>query len=850
MENKKYKLIALYILIGFIAACTSIEKDKNYKPPEPKLGDGYIEEARLFHDPLEDFFYTKENFFRIRMKARANDVESIKCVIENLKKEYKMQKIGSDGFLDHYIVEEKINLENVKYYFEIKDGQSIYYMGKNSDSKKEKIKNYEKNLEKVEENLEKSRLNGIAYQIFIDRFYNGNTKNDPQFNEFGPKYFKVPDTKELYLDQSAWNNDDEDEDIPSFEISRWDSNWHESEDWEENLRKKVKWNIKHTRHYGGDFDGIISKLEYLKKLGIEAIWTNPILYSYSNHKYNIIDFRHISPDYAKTIQTGDIAEKYENASFKYKSLKGESEYKLLNYDIKSGENALGETANEKTWIWTESDIEFLEFTSKLHENEMKIIVDMPINYVSKRFWAFQDAIMNGPNSEYSDWFVFRDWQKTKQYTGENVDIWNPGIKYNGDAIHGTYMKDGEKLRRKWIVVPQNESQEIQEEIYMWNIENTDFEKWQGHSELPLLNHKNERLQNHIVSSMKKWVIGLNEIENSGIDGIRFDYVENNLDEKFIMKLSSELKKINENIIIVGDAWRNTVELNHKYKFTNNTSYELNKNFMEYLINTDKDRKKTAKELKDSQMLYYYKLPKYTIENLFNFIGSYNTDRVFSNIINPNLDFDKQNSIFENKDYFAIRPDLYDTKAVDNFKRAILYQMTNIGIPVIYYGDEKGMWGSDAPNSMKPMLWDMEMDNETDNIQKYREKIESFGEEVVIDEANNLLSYKVAENEDINTWYNTLIDIRNKNRDLFVKGKIKYIDVKDDDCIVYERSYDNKEVIVVMNQLDKERDIEIKKDGENGSYIDLLSEREDKYDIINDVIKIKLEGKKNYLLHKK
>ena len=41
-------------------------------------------------------------------------------------------------------------------------------------------------------------------------------------------------------------------------------------------------------------------------------------------------------------------------------------------------------------------------------------------------------------------------------------------------------------------------------------------------------------------------------------------------------------------------------------------------------------------------------------------------------------------------------------------------MTYVGAPMIYYGDEVGMWGSDDPNNRKPMLWqDLEPYEEPD-----------------------------------------------------------------------------------------------------------------------------------------
>lgn len=83
----------------------------------------------------------------------------------------------------------------------------------------------------------------IFYQIFPDRFYNGDPSNDPD--------------------------------------------------------KKTVWGDKPTieNFFGGDFSGIIAKIPYLKQLGIGGVYLNPIFDSPSNHKYNTSDYLRIAPEF-------------------------------------------------------------------------------------------------------------------------------------------------------------------------------------------------------------------------------------------------------------------------------------------------------------------------------------------------------------------------------------------------------------------------------------------------------------------------------------------------------------------------------------------------------------------------
>lgn len=98
----------------------------------------------------------------------------------------------------------------------------------------------------------------VFYQIFPDRFRNGNPANDPQAGEWA--YMGRPIAKKA-----------------------WDEPIH-YEPGEGPIQ-----------HYGGDLEGILEKLDYLQSLGIEAIYLNPILPSRSNHRYDGQDYLNVDP---------------------------------------------------------------------------------------------------------------------------------------------------------------------------------------------------------------------------------------------------------------------------------------------------------------------------------------------------------------------------------------------------------------------------------------------------------------------------------------------------------------------------------------------------------------------------
>lgn len=97
---------------------------------------------------------------------------------------------------------------------------------------------------------------GIIYQIFPDRFYNSGKKKDCSYSD---RYF-----------QNNWVAQ------PTF-------------------KKETDVKFLGNDYFGGDLKGITKKLPYLKKLGVSAIYLNPIFEAHSNHRYNTADYFKIDP---------------------------------------------------------------------------------------------------------------------------------------------------------------------------------------------------------------------------------------------------------------------------------------------------------------------------------------------------------------------------------------------------------------------------------------------------------------------------------------------------------------------------------------------------------------------------
>ncbi len=125
--------------------------------------------------------------------------------------------------------------------------------------------------------------NGIMYQIFVDRFYNGNPANNQDFHEWYYANCTTPPPVGQMLP-------------PNHEYFHFERNWYEYSTLKQSPympKGKPDW----WSFYGGDIDGIMQKLPYLEDLGITILYLNPIFEAKSNHKYDATDYMKLDPHF-------------------------------------------------------------------------------------------------------------------------------------------------------------------------------------------------------------------------------------------------------------------------------------------------------------------------------------------------------------------------------------------------------------------------------------------------------------------------------------------------------------------------------------------------------------------------
>ena len=111
----------------------------------------------------------------------------------------------------------------------------------------------------------------IWYQLFVERFRNGDDNNNPTLENIEGSWFDpFPE---------------------SWAVTKWGHDWYSQEDWALTTGLEFYRTVQ-MRRYGGDFQGVMDKVDYLKDLGITAIYFNPINDAPSLHKFDARNYRH------------------------------------------------------------------------------------------------------------------------------------------------------------------------------------------------------------------------------------------------------------------------------------------------------------------------------------------------------------------------------------------------------------------------------------------------------------------------------------------------------------------------------------------------------------------------------
>ena len=369
-----------------------------------------MNKAVLFCDGTERYVYPpepKENeLVTFRFRTAKDDADRVGLVTS--ADTYVMEKECTQGEFDYYTFEVRLGAEPFRYCFEVQSGTEKYYYGRCGISRE--ILEYYNFVVVPGFSTPDWAKGAVMYQIFTDRFYNGDKSNDVETNE----YYYIGDY--------------------SQRVTNWD---------------KYPANMGVREFYGGDLQGVMDKLDYLQELGVEVVYFNPLFVSPSNHKYDIQDYDYIDPHYGKIVDDGGevLPDGVTDNSQATKYKKRTTGLKNL------------EASNEL----------FIKLVEELHRRGMKVILDGVFNHCgSFNKWMDRERIYEGEkdyepgayisaDSPYRSYFrFFKEGPENWPYNGNYDGWWGhdtlPKLNYEGSKELEEYILS---IGRKWVSAPYN-----------------------------------------------------------------------------------------------------------------------------------------------------------------------------------------------------------------------------------------------------------------------------------------------------------------------------------------------------------------------------------------------------------
>ena len=367
-----------------------------------------LNKRALFSDTTEEYVTPSEpnpyQQIRIRFRTAKNNIDYVFLVCRGERQ--MMMKESSDEVFDYYAIDYQLENEKISYYFEINVGKVTGYYDVRGLNRE--VNEYYDFVVIPGFKTPAWAKGAVMYQIYIDRFCNGDPSNDILTNEY------------RYIGENVTH----------------------VEDW-----NKYPAQMGVREFYGGDLQGVLDKMDYLQELGIEVIYFNPLFVSPSNHKYDIQDYDYIDPHIGKLVE--DEGELLQN---------GQAENRFATrYIMRVTSKANLEASNEL----------FAKVVAEAHRRGIRVILDGVFNHCgSFNKWMDRERIYENAegyekgayvsqNSPYRNYFLFHDpnrWPYNPTYDGWWGHDTLPKLNYEGSKELFDYVMH---IARKWVSAPYN-----------------------------------------------------------------------------------------------------------------------------------------------------------------------------------------------------------------------------------------------------------------------------------------------------------------------------------------------------------------------------------------------------------
>lgn len=558
----------------------------------------------------EAIFSSGTNRYVIPLEPDVNENVTLKCRTgkDNADAVYlvsggakiRMEKEFSEGAFDYYKTVVHLGTRSFGYCFLVEKGEERVYFNKRGD------------VDQPDPNFEYRIFPGyktpdwakgaVFYQIYVDRFCNGDRTND------------VVDHEYSYIGEHV------------TKVNNWN---------------KYPASMGVREFYGGDLQGVLDKLDYLQDLGVEVIYLNPVFVSPSNHKYDTQDYDYIDPHFTVIKNDGgDVLEEADHDnSHATKYIKR----------VVDKENL--EASNEF----------FAYFMEKVHERGMKVILDGVFNHCGS----------------------FNKWLD-RECMYETDETYEKGAYIEEKSPYHTFFKfypDGE-----------------------WPY-NTYYDGWWGHDTLPKLNYEDsDKLFDYIMRIARKWVSA-----PYNVDGWRLDVAADlghsqEYNHKFWKEFRRNVREANPEAIILAEHYGDPSSWLQGDQWDTVMNYDA---FMEpvswFLTGMDKHSDVSRPDLRGNSDLFFARMTefgaKFSMQSLqvaMNELSNHDHSRFLTR---TNGRVGRTASAGPEAANLGVK------KAA--MMAAVMIQMTWLGAPTVYYGDEAGVCGWTDPDNRRTYPWGSE-----------------------------------------------------------------------------------------------------------------------------------------------
>lgn len=765
----------------------------NYIPKEGNY-DGLIDKSKIVFNSRsvtykKPFGAIKENTedLTLRIGVARDDVQVAKVELidgSGIAKSYDMRKATTIGDTDYYEVTiSKDNFVDIGiwgYKFILVDGKTKIEYGDDSLSGgtgvavEEGALPYNLTVYDKDYKTPDWMKNATVYQIFPDRFFDGNRENNRA---------KVVDGYRGYIKTDGT--------IASYDLQYFDGGvendpaqknvWGSWSDYPENPRQSTPENKPYypnaktdgvwtNEFYGGDIQGIEQKLNYLKSIGITAIYLNPVAWAASNHKYDATDYKHLDPMFGQPIynKSGN-----PNSGLNYEATRAASD-RIYQAFANAAENVGIKLIADGVFNHVGDDSIYFDRYEKYPE--------IGAYEYWKRVW---DKVNKGKTQEVAEKEVIKEYEnKTNPLTGKKYS-------YPEDFKFTTWFN----IENKWVVKDKDgNSLEEKDQHYQ-------YEGWWGYDSLPEMEAKEPQVGDELaLDGYHEWnnidyrenvigndLTGLSDKEAKekmefsasqrwiwmGARGWRLDVapdVSTGTWRKFreAVKSTTGRTDVNGNVIddpvILGEEWGVATHYLLGDQFDSVMNYQFRAALQNYIINGD------AVTFNNALEVIRENYPKEAWQAMLNLVDSHDTVRNITKLDNPA--WEEENT--------KIAPEASD-RALRLQELTAIFQLGYAGAPTIYYGDEVGVTGTKDPDSRRTFPWERVIESNRDY--------------------NAVGRYKSLFNV-----YKKAAKVRNENLDIFATGEI-YTAFAEGNTIAYARKSYTKGGLLVINNGKEDKTIE-------------------------------------------